>query len=82
MGVKEPIPKVGGGPIPHFYGLVGFLRYVSMGFESIFGSQVHIGASVGRNVFWGQILSFGGGARLWSLLPEFWELALDLLRVL
>ena len=82
MPVKEPVVKLGGGPTPHFYGLVGFFRFVSMRFDGIFGSRVHIGASVRRNVFWGQILSFGGGARLWSLLPEFWELALDLLRVL
>ena len=71
MGVKEPVPKVGGGPTPHFYGLVGFLRFVSMGFDSIFGSRVHMGASVGQNVFWGQILGFGVGARLWPLPPEF-----------
>ena len=82
MGVGQPVPKLGGGPIPHFYGLVGFLRFVSMGFDGIFGSRVHIGVSGGRNVFWGQILGFGVGARLWSLRPEFWELALDLLRVL
>ena len=81
MGVKKPIPKVGGGPTPHFYGLVGFLRFVSMGFDSIFGSRVHMGASVGQNVFWGQILGFGVGARLWPLPPEFWELVLDILRV-
>ena len=53
-----------------------------MGFDSIFGSRVHMGVSVGQNVFWGQILGFGVGARLGSLRPEFWELALDLLRVL
>ena len=81
MGVKEPVPKVGGGPTPHFYGLVGFLRFVSMGFDSIFSSWVHMGASVGQNMFWGQILGFGVGARLWPLPPELWELVLDILRV-
>ena len=53
-----------------------------MWFDGIFGSRVHIGASVGRNVFWGQILGLGVGAHLWPLLPELWELALDILRVL
>ncbi len=53
-----------------------------MGFEEIFCLWVHMGASAGRNVFFGHILGFGGGARLRPLLPELWELTLDILRVL
>ena len=51
-----------------------------MGFDGIFCKWAPLGASVGLDVFWGQILGFAVVSRLWSLHPEFWELALDILR--
>ena len=80
MGLRQLVPEVGGEPTPHFYGPVGFFRFISMGFDSIFCSWVHMGVSVGSNMFWQQILGFAVVARLWSLQPRFWELALDILR--
>ena len=56
--------KVGGGPTPPFYGLVGFFRFISMGFDGIFCKWAPLGASVGLNVFWGQIMGFAGVSRL------------------
>ena len=69
MGVKEPVPKVGGGPTLHFYGLVGFFRFVSMGFDGIFGSRVHIRGVWGVKPVLGANLGFWRGCMFKATAP-------------
>ena len=53
MPVKQPVPKLGGGLTPPFYGLVGFLRLVSMGFEGFFlFAGPYRGVCRVKRVFW------------------------------
>ena len=59
MPVKEPVVKLGGGPTPHFYGLVGFFRFVSMGFDGIFVSRPYRGV-------WGAKRVLGANLGFWS----------------